>query len=382
MSWGKENNFTAIRLIAAISVLYGHSYRLLGIPVDPTSLFFNSQQYIGSIAVDVFFVTSGFLLARSSHLNQSLVDFVVARVLRIYPGLIVCNAVLIIASMATFHSWDWSFLVAPDTVSYFSVNSSMVSNEVVFFLPGVFDGLPNSSVNGSFWTLPAEIKAYTYMAFFIAISLTLRAKDLGVPMVILYLGMAAMAAVAYPALPGLWDALDYQRLIIFFFVGAAMFEVRAALPLYSTVALGFCAGLVFLRSSHWLMPFTYIAYPYLILFAAYKLPFAKRLNAVDISYGIYIYGFFSQNLVVWAVPTATPLIVFLSGFGIAIVPATLSWFLVEKPALELKRKLRLRLHHPRLSVPLARSSVPPPSGFSMATCASEPSQGARASWRP
>lgn len=97
------------------------------------------------------------------------------------------------------------------------------------------------------------------MAIFIAISLTLRAKELGVPMIILYLGMAAMAAVAYPALLGLSDALDYQRLIIFFFVGAAMYEVRAALPLYSTVALGFCASLVFLRTSHWLMPFTYPA---------------------------------------------------------------------------------------------------------------------------
>jgi len=335
---GTENNFTAIRMLAAISVLWGHAYALAGRVDEPTAAFFHGRQYIGDIAVNVFFITSGFLLARSFSLRQDLASFVMARVLRIYPGLIVCNLAIVAMSMALFHPWDWSFLTAQETVSYLTTNSVLFpQNYVIFHLPGVFGGLPDPSVNGSFWTLPAEIKAYAYMVGLLSLALLLRARDVCPPMAVLYATMTGAAAFAFPALPGFSDTPFFQRLIIYFFVGATAFELRQYLPLNWFAALGFGLAIYLLRGSAAVLPLGYVAWPYLTLFAAYKLPYAKRLNKLDISYGLYIYGFFSQNLIVWAV-SIMPMAVFWGGLAVASVPAMLSWILIEQPFLAMKSK--------------------------------------------
>jgi peptidoglycan/LPS O-acetylase OafA/YrhL len=67
----------------------------------------------------------------------------------------------------------------------------------------------------------------------------------------------------------------------------------------------------------------------------------KRLRLrTDLSYGVYIYAFPTQQLlVVCGVGALTPL-AFFPIATIATLPlAALSWFLVEKPALSLKARL-------------------------------------------
>jgi peptidoglycan/LPS O-acetylase OafA/YrhL len=55
----------------------------------------------------------------------------------------------------------------------------------------------------------------------------------------------------------------------------------------------------------------------------------------DISYGVYLYGWPSQKLVVLA-GLAAPLAVFGLSLGMAVCVAFVSWKLVEAPALRLK----------------------------------------------
>lgn len=84
----RDNNFNIIRFIAAILVLYSHSYPLYGHKfIGPVEQFFGKSW--GGLAVHVFFISSGFLIMGSFVNSKSIGNFIVSRLLRIYPALIV-----------------------------------------------------------------------------------------------------------------------------------------------------------------------------------------------------------------------------------------------------------------------------------------------------
>jgi peptidoglycan/LPS O-acetylase OafA/YrhL len=86
---GRDNNFNLIRFLAASAVLLSHSFPLSN--GDPTTEPLRSWLGLsaGEIAVDVFFLTSGFLVAGSLLTRHSVSGFAVARALRIYPAMVV-----------------------------------------------------------------------------------------------------------------------------------------------------------------------------------------------------------------------------------------------------------------------------------------------------
>jgi len=83
----RANNFDLVRLIAALVVVYGHSYALAENKYDPLSTFL-SYGLCGALAVWSFLVISGFLIARSEE-GSGLSAFVAARFLRIYPAFLI-----------------------------------------------------------------------------------------------------------------------------------------------------------------------------------------------------------------------------------------------------------------------------------------------------
>ena len=73
------NNFDAIRIVAAFTVLYSHQFALTGRP-EPS--FFGLHSW-GGLAVIVFFVVSGFLVTGSWYNDPSVLRFGARRVLRL-----------------------------------------------------------------------------------------------------------------------------------------------------------------------------------------------------------------------------------------------------------------------------------------------------------
>ena len=59
----RENNFNLLRFIAAVLVLYSQSYPLTGSGGGVVETFLGMS--FGAIAVEVFFISSGFLIAHS-----------------------------------------------------------------------------------------------------------------------------------------------------------------------------------------------------------------------------------------------------------------------------------------------------------------------------
>jgi peptidoglycan/LPS O-acetylase OafA/YrhL len=58
---------------------------------------------------------------------------------------------------------------------------------------------------------------------------------------------------------------------------------------------------------------------------------------IDISYGIYLYAWPVQKVVIWLMPGVSPWQVFVEATAVAGVLALASWWLVERPFLMLKK---------------------------------------------
>ena len=83
---GRDNNFTLIRLAAAMTVLFAHSIGALGLPPDTEPVFRQVGFSLGEMGLDALFVTSGFLVTASLANRGDLVSFFWARALQGLSG--------------------------------------------------------------------------------------------------------------------------------------------------------------------------------------------------------------------------------------------------------------------------------------------------------
>lgn len=330
------NNFDFLRFFAASAVVFGHCYWLSGAgAVEPTRVFTGSMD-TADIAVNLFFVMSGFLIAASWVNSRSVLDFAAKRALRIFPALCVSTlfTVLIVGPLATGLPLK-EYLLSSQTLRYLS-NTVLVTQ---FHLPGVFTANPfPDTVNGSVWTLPYEVLMYTALLTMGLLRVFGRIAVLVVPvsLMLLYFHLA-------PALGLESDMLrKATRLGMFFFFGSALYLYRRNLPWNWKVALSMLAlSLLSARTELWFYIHV-LTLPYLTIYLAH-LPI-PRLSGFgkhgDFSYGIYIFSFPVQQLLMhWLYPQL-PLVAFmLVSLAASIAIAALSWHFVESPALQLKRYL-------------------------------------------
>ena len=85
----RQNNFDVLRLLAAISVIFSHSFLIAEGTQnnEPLILLTGNQSILGLAGVFVFFAISGFLVTQSFEQNPNPLRFLANRALRIFPGL-------------------------------------------------------------------------------------------------------------------------------------------------------------------------------------------------------------------------------------------------------------------------------------------------------
>src|SRR6476646_268830 len=90
---GRQNNFDALRLVAAISVIFSHSFLIAEGTQnnEPLILMTSNQAILGLAGVFVFFAVSGFLVTQSFEQTGNPLHFLAKRALRIFPGLFVAT---------------------------------------------------------------------------------------------------------------------------------------------------------------------------------------------------------------------------------------------------------------------------------------------------
>lgn len=342
VSSGRDNNFNLIRFLSATAVLFSHSFSLSTGAPDSEPLVSLIGMTPASIAVDVFFLASGFLVTASLFRSQSLVDYALARVLRIFPGLLVMLTLTVFGICLAISTLSWQdYLRSADVYRYFAKCATL---NITYHLPGVFADNPfKTAVNGSLWTLPYEVEMYALLA---AVWVTLgligryRSKAFALASVV-----AAVSSGVY-LLHGYLQTGAADKLLWLSFMfssGATYFVLRQYISVSSWVMAPLLVLLLAASFSSKTAFFAIylLAVPYITFYLAYvPSGFIRRFNDIsDFSYGIYIYAFPIQQTVVAVAPGISALSLFMWSGLVTLAFAMLSWFSVEKPAQNLKPRL-------------------------------------------
>ena len=342
----KDNNLNLIRLIASIFVIYNHSFIISGFMFDePLWKKYTSMVTFGNLGVDIFFVTSGFLLSLSLLAKQNLPQFFVNRVLRIFPGLIFSLLITLLVVGLFFSDLGFFEFFKNDQTWHFLIYNSILLKGVVYLLPGAFQGNPVPSVNGSLWTLPHELTAY--IALFLLASASLIFKKYF--LVLFKSFLVLLCAYCYfRYAQGYYDIgkiSEKYRLYFFFLFGASVGAFVKYLKLDMRWAVFFLVLIILcLPYKKVLFPVYTLLLPYVVFAFAY-IPSGgiRKFNMIgDYSYGMYIYGFFVQQCIVAVLNSITPHMLFVSSFFITLIVSVLSWHFIESPALGLKKLIKNR----------------------------------------
>ena len=150
-----RNNFNQLRFVFAALVIVSHAPELQDgdRSNEWLSRLFGTLSF-GELAVDSFFILSGFLIVKSWVSRPQVGRFVASRVLRIYPGFIAASlfCALVVGPLYGgadyFHQFWWGGFVA-----------GLARLELVV-TPPVFAGTAYPFLNGAVWSIPYEFQCY------------------------------------------------------------------------------------------------------------------------------------------------------------------------------------------------------------------------------
>lgn len=339
---GRDNNFNLIRIVAALAVLITHSFALAIGTADAEPFRDSLGMTMGAIAVDVFFIASGFLVTASLLARQSAIEFIWARALRILPALLIMLLLTIFGLGVFFTSLPLpSYLANSMTYIYFVKCATLITG-VKYNLPGVFEGNPyKNAVNGSLWTMPYEIRMYAilvvaWLALRIAKEHRLTTFRLAIVACTIISGVLVVARHFYLPAEG-----HFAQLFFMFFTGAAFYILKEHIILSRTI---FWLLMIVLLSSvmvnkHAFFVVYVLTIAYILFYIAY-IPsgLIRKYNQVgDYSYGVYIYAFPVQQSVAALIPGVSVLSMLSISATVTLLLAALSWHLLEQRALGMKR---------------------------------------------
>ena len=328
----RRNSFDPLRLSFALLVAVGH-----GISSHTGDQPRIGLSTIGDFGLDGFFVLSGFLVTRSWFTLGSFPRFAWHRFLRIMPGFWVCLLVVAfvaapVAAVLQGMSPLQAFTGTPSAWEYVLGNAGLLI--VHFDIAGILADLPKEdSFNGSLWTLAFEAFCYAVVGVLGGLGLLRRRPVLVPAAVVVLLVLTALQEAGLPVL------LNERviRLVLVFLLGATAYLYARRIPLrddLAAVAAGLFLISLALFDDYRVLGAVPLAYLFLWAGTCFPWPWSMR---TDLSYGLYIYHWPLQQILVLTALGSAPTAVFVPvSIALAVLPAAASWYLVEKPALRHK----------------------------------------------
>lgn len=335
LNHGRNNNFNLIRVIAAGSVLISHAFPIVLGPAATEPLADIAPTNLGRLAVAVFFAISGFFIAKSFDRRGSLAEFCVARFLRIYPALTAVLLLTVVGIGPLFTHLPLSdYFSERATWTYLPHNLSLF--RLQWTLPGVFSANPgNAAINGSLWTLWYEVSCY---AMVVIVGLVGLLKPQRFLLFCLFYA-AVYAGGRFHAGQGelpFWLELSFP-----FVIGMAFYTFARRIPLNIFVLSALALAAFLLRDKIVYREVFILALSYATFWAgAISWRPLRAYNKLgDYSYGLYIFAFPIEQMIVAASPGIRPLGLMLVALVLAIGCAILSWHWIESPALSHRKPL-------------------------------------------
>jgi len=379
----RDNNFNIIRLIASIFVFAGHMEMIR----SGSPLLFGIHS-VHEMGVWILFLVSGYLITKSWLSDPHPLHYAIRRFFRLCPPFAVMVLIMVFIAgplvselgvKGYFQSWFHLYLM---NLWFY----------IVYAQPGVFTNMIQAYVtNGSLWTMPVEAFAYIITPLLACLYGLRKKKSFSVLTVAStssdsassedhstslssYTGskskdrsfhIAAAVTIAAVAFDLYLRVFQADLVIVFF--GTKLIPAYHLITMYiigmfftfeqtrkylnlQVACIGMCILIVFESSGVFLQ---YLLLLIILPYFVFSLAFAP--NAIfrnygkrfEPSYGIFLYGYFFQQLVVsfqnkCGVTLSYTVTLILSAIP-TLIAAALSYYLIEKPTQRLSKRLLKRL---------------------------------------
>lgn len=331
------NNVSELRLFFAACVVLSHAVQLSAAHrFDVIRLVMNSE-----VAVQGFFILSGYLVFGSYDRIRDPIDFYRRRFARIYPAYFVA-VVLFLALVLAQAAILGNEIAWAEAGRYLAFNLATL-NFIQPGIGGVFDGNAVHAINGALWSIKVELMFYACVPPLFAIATRTSLVTVSLTLVVLGIlwwpALEVIGAATGHAVPeALRNQLPGQ--LHFFGLGLALFAFSsgklrlAGLAGIAAFALALLLLVADVRSAANVVG---------LVAVIAALASARPLNTIfadsDISYGIYLCHFpiiqmlLAGGAKTWSFPMLlAAILVLVPVYGI------LSWRLIEQPALALNKR--------------------------------------------
>lgn len=330
----RANRYDLLRLVFALLVLTGHSLQLPAPNIAPKVE--SVLIVLGEMAIRGFFIISGALVYGSLLRSETLGDYALKRVRRLYPAYAVAIIVPTLLALTLVPEARENLI---GVAKYFLANIVFL-NFLAPELPGVFQGHRFEEVNGALWTVKIEVMFYMFLPLIVWIGTKL-GKYRHAYLVLIYIGAEVWRFT--------FEHYGMQ------YGSSLLLQISRQLPgQMSFIVMGMIAWEFrdFLREKWLAAGVTGLAgtiislFPYMEWIQAVSLALlvtsiatapGPKLNAAkfgDFSYGIYGWHFPVVQLVIaMGIYKQSYMLGFATASAITIVLAVLTWHFVEKPFL-------------------------------------------------
>lgn len=343
----KNNNFNLLRLLAALQVVYTHSVSHLHIK-NEIALFIKSI-VVYFPGVPIFFLISGYLISMSYEKNPDIKVYAKNRFLRIIPGLYVS---FFVGLMILWYFGQFNDVRVMDVLLWVAAQLTLFQ----FYNPEFIRDFGVGVINGSLWTISVEL------VFYIILPLLYLFLQKDFYKRLLFLSIISLGFYYYINYVST-NLLIYEKLIkvsilpylFYFLIGMFFYKKREFTQSYLEdkmfVYLALYAVVCYLHVDF----FVYDVFRQLV-FALFVFSFVfsyknlsyRLMKHNDFTYGVYIYHMLIVNVFVQKehlgeVEYLMMVLIFSALCGL------LSYFLIEKPFLSMKKKsLYNQLHDKEL----------------------------------
>jgi peptidoglycan/LPS O-acetylase OafA/YrhL len=253
----------------------------------------------------------------------------------------------VVAACSFFYTGDGCYWGQKETYSFIWRNLALYP--IQWDIPGVFENNFMATVNGSLWTLAPQFTLYILILalFFlrkhrpIVVALSFIALIICLTKNIFFADKFAHTDICYIGVN------SFARSAQFFVVGMLLHERKwfitgKARLIITGISATLAVALIHIHTYIHTAPLVMLCVSVIFIMVGemYWKPVSDMFKRVgDLSYGVYIYSFPIQQMIIASIPGIAPRTIMALTIVIALPVAFASWRIIERPALSLKKYL-------------------------------------------